>query len=420
MPTPAQANRLERDEEDLQRRRFQYAREDTERIENRATRRHVAGEIERTLRPETAMLPTVLALSNHERRSYSVMKAIHALATRTGGLTGPEPSLEREISGSITKDIGRPPDHGGIYVPLRLSASGLDSKTNASGGYLAQTKIGDIIDALRAHTRVLQLGAQFLSGLKYSVQFPVESNVLAASWVAQNPGSDVAASDPSFGAKSLTPHSLQATTSLSRGLFQQANQDLEAWIRARIGKAHAQALDAACINGPGTVNQPLGLLKTVGIGDVGIGATGGAPTSAMALGLEASIATANADNDSCAFLTTPAMRQKMRGIPEFTSGGESLWDSGEGQGQTVLGYKAAVSTGVPSTLVKSTSTDCHAVIFGDFSTLLVGEFLGAVEVVVDVFSLKKQNMIELSSYDAYDCMLSQPSAFACCQDARNV
>ena len=412
--SPETIQTLLRREEDLQKQWLLIAEDRDKQADARHNRRHVRAQVEAAMNPAATagVLPTVAALSTHERRQYSVAALLQSMLEPRRD----EPlSLEREISLSIAKDLKTVPQNGGVYVPLRIRAAGLDTKTNAAGAYLTEKRLGDIIDALRAHTRVLQLGAQVLTGLKYAQLFPVELTSTTATWVAENGGSDVSDSDSTFGQRTLTPKTLQSTTSISRQLLAQANQDLELWTRNRIGKAHALALDAAAINGSGSANQPLGLLKTSGLGDVALGASGLAPTADGIRALEASVASANADSDYCAFLTTSVMRQKLRAVPELTGGSNPIWEDSE-----MLGYPAFASNQVPATLTKGANNDCNAIIFGDWSMLLVGEFLGALEIVLDPYRLKKQGMVEISSFGMYDIMLTQPSALAAIQDARNV
>ena len=150
---------------------------------------------------------------------------------------------------------------------------------------------------------MLSLGARFLTGLKWSQQFPVEDSVHQTSWVSENPQADVAQSDVSFGYRSATPHALQSSTSASRQLLTQASPSMEAWLKSRIARGHALAIDAAAINGSGVENEPLGLLNVQGIGDVPIGGNGGTVTAAAILDLEGAIGTANSDSSSCAFLS---------------------------------------------------------------------------------------------------------------------
>ena len=167
------------------------------------------------------LLPTVAALSRHELKQYSLAKLIRDRADRVAG-----PTLEREVSDGIAADLNTTPAHGGYFVPLRMS--GLDTKTNAGGGYLTQTTVPrSILDALTAQSRLLQLGARLLSGLRFAQSFPVETTAITAAWVQENSGTDISHSDPSVGNVCITPHPMAASTSVSRQLLQQSSSDVE-------------------------------------------------------------------------------------------------------------------------------------------------------------------------------------------------
>lgn len=360
----------------------------------------------------TGLLPSVAAMTEHERRNFSVSRLISAIPKEKH-----DSCLETDLSEAIAVDLGAPP-HLGSWLPMRIQASGLSTNTNTSGGYLKQTVVQkNIIDALRAHCRVLELGAQFLSGLKFSRTFPVESNISGGFWCSENPGVDVSSSDSSFAARTLSPHALQCTTSISRQLLGQSSPDLDAWIDQRIAKAHALSLDNAAINGTGANAQPVGLLATSGIGSVAIGASGGSPTSDVINALEAAVSLANGDDGSMGYLTNSTMRSRLRKTSALTSiySGVPLWTDGK-----LLDAPAAVSNQVPSTLTKGSNGDCSAIIAGAWDQLLLGEFFGALEIISDPFSLARQGMLEITSFAMYDVLVLQPAAFAACLDARNV
>lgn len=364
-------------------------------------------------------IPSVTdSLSTKEKKDYSVVRAIRAMA----GLGG-DAGLEREVSSAITKKLGQEPVSGGMYVPtcLRPRASGLDSKTNAAGGYAVQTDVRDLIELLRNKTKVIQIGATVLEGLSGNVQFPKQLTGSAGAWVTENPGSDVTQSDATFGALTITPKTFMGTTAFSRQLLQQSSIDIENIVRSDLAEAHALAVDAAALDGTGTSNQPLGLLRTTGIGAVTIQAgAGGVPTYSKLLDLETAIASANADSDRMALLTTPAMRGKLRKIAVLDSAYSAIpvWQNGPKPGVgDVAGYPAYVSNQVPSNKTSGSNSDCHCIILGDWSQLLLAEF-GVLTLVVDPFTSKKKNMIECTSFGMYDIGVRQPAAFAAIQDAR--
>jgi HK97 family phage major capsid protein len=358
-------------------------------------------------------LPTVDGFTRFDRQRYSIVKIIRHIA----GDADVDISLEQEVSEQIAKRLKK--TSGNFYVPTRIR-SGLDTKTNAAGAFTVETELQDLIELLRARTQVIRMGATLLTGLSSTAAFPVQLTGSTGSWVAENPGSDLADSDSSFGQKTLSPKMYEANTSYSRKLLAQATMDVEAFVLKDLAKAHALGLDAAAINGSGASNQPLGLLGTTGIGNVALGVNGLAPTYANIADLETAVSNADADADGMAFLTTPIMRAKLRNAQQFSGAGVGVWQQVAGSKVgNVLGYDGFVSRQVPSTLVKGTSSDCHGILFGYWPALIIGEW-GVLEILVDPYRLKKQGMIEITSYLMADILIQQPASFAAIKDARNI
>jgi HK97 family phage major capsid protein len=367
----------------------------------------------------SGQIPGIIAsLSRSERKQYSIAKAILGLS----GDRGVDCSLEREVSAAIATKLSR--ESAGLYIPPRLNPqmTGLDTKTDAAGKYTVATEVRDLIELLRNRTKVIQIGATVLSGLTGNVLFPRQLTGTTGSWISENPGSDVAQVDATFGSLVLSPKTYMATTSYSRQFLAQSSLDAEVFVRTDLAAYHSQAIDAATIAGTGTNNQPLGILKTTGIGDVAMGASGAKITYAKVTELETNVATASADEAGMKYLTTPKIRGVLRctAALDATVSSVPAWTSRPGAAPGIgdlNGYEAFVSNQVPSTLVKGGSgANCHAVIFGYWPTVLVGEF-GVLEIIVDPYSAKKQGMIECTSFQMVDIGVRQPASMAAIQDA---
>ena len=91
-----------------------------------------------------------------------------------------------------------------------------------------------------------------------------------------------------------------------------------------------------------------------------------------------------------------------------------LWDQRD---SGLNGYNAEVSTNVPSDLDKGTSTGvCHAMIFGNWEDLLIGQW-GGLDLVVDPYTKAKNAQIELVVNSWWDIAVRHPESFAAMQDA---
>ncbi|MDQ1610332.1 MAG: hypothetical protein QOG00_263 [Pyrinomonadaceae bacterium] len=344
-------------------------------------------------------------LSRTEQTRYSIARAIMGAAD--GNLEGLELEVHRELEKQLPANYKRA---GGVLVFTR---AGLDSATSTKGAETKFTEAGDFISMLRNKAKIFALGARLLAGLQGPVSFPKQTGAATAVWVGENSGSDVAESNMTLGSVSLAPKTLQASTSYSRQLLVQSVVDVESLVREDLALIHALAIDLAAINGSGSSNQPTGILQTSGIGAVAMGTNGGAPTYDAVVDLETAIIAANADTAQMGYLTTPGIRGKLKKTPELgNTAGMPVW-----RGDEVNGYRAEATNQVPSTLTKGTASGiCHAIIFGVFSELLVGEW-GALELVVDPFRLKKQGMIEVTSFEMVDITLRYAAAFAAIKDA---
>lgn len=384
------------------------------------TRDQVAGRILAATRasapPPTT--PAVPDISPRERRPYSMARALLAMDPETRMA---DAGYEREVSQEIARTLGRKPR--GLYVSTLMGlgapqAAGLDSHTSNAGTEVVFTEPGSFIELLRKRAMVIRLGASVFPGLQGDVSFPKQTGAGTASWVAENPGSDVADTNLTLDSVTLSPKTLQSTTSYSRQLLAQANINIEALVRADLATIHALAVDLAAIAGTAADNQPRGILNTSGIGDVALGTNGDVPTFEDIVDLETEITKDDADIGTMAYLTTAAMRGLLKKTEMFNgTNGMPIWTGGVESGQ-MNGYSAYASNQVPSNLVKASSgAVCHAILFGVWPQLLIGEW-GALDLIVDPYRLKKQNMIEVTSFQLVDIAVRHAEAFAAIQDAK--
>lgn len=376
-----------------------------------SVRKEIMGELKARLDRGPVIAPPV-TLTEKEQKNYSLARAI--LAAAGDEVRG----FEHEVSEQLAKRLpqGYRAQGTGFFFPTNIRA-GLDSATSTKGTELKFDVPGSFIEQLRNRARVLQAGAQMLSGLSGPVTFPKQNGAGTASWVGENPGSDVSESNLLLTTVTLTAKTLQSTTSFSKQLLRQAVVDVENLVRSDIAAIHALAIDAAVISGTGSSNQPgPGLVSSTSVNSLALGTNGGAPDYEDMVDLEKLVEEDNADIGPMAYLTTPGIKAKLKKTQEFaTTNGVAVWKGGQ-EGQ-VNGYRAFSSNQVPSNLTKGTSTTvCHAVIFGVWSQILLGEW-GMAEILVDPYALKKQGMIEVTSFQMIDFALRHAQAFAVIKDA---
>ena len=354
--------------------------------------------------------------SLREMQTYSLVRAMNAMSNR-------ENCPELELSQELGKRLGRATD--GFFFPTNLPSvqrAGLDSATATKGAELKYTEAGGWIDVLRNKALVLKLGAEFMPGLQGKIGFSRQTGAATLVWLAtENPGSDAADSNLTTDLVTIDAKTAIATTSISKQLLLQSAFPAEAKVRNDLAAIVALGLDLAAINGSGASGQPKGILNQSGIGAVALGTNGLIiPSVAALVDLETAVATQNADIGALGYLTTPGQRGVMKKTPAFsTAGAAPIWTEGPVGSDMgwVNGYKAGASAQVPNNLTKGTSSGvCHAVIFGNFNELIIGEW-GALEVLLDPYRLKKQGMIELTATYFCDVAVKHGASFAAIKDA---
>ena len=189
--------------------------------------------------------------------------------------------------------------------------------------------------------------------------------------------------------------------------------DVEKFVQNDLLMAVMLAVDLAAINGPGSGGAPTGILNTSGIGTVSGGTNGAAPTWANIVGLEKEVAVDNADVGKLAYLTNPKVRGKLKTTETASGSGQFVWPV---NGSELNGYTAGVSTQVPSNLTKGTGTDLSAILFGNFTDLLIGQW-GGLDIIVDPYTRANEGQIKIVTNSFWDVLLRHPESFAAMVDA---
>ena len=225
------------------------------------------------------------------------------------------------------------------------------------------------------------LGPTVLSGLVGNVAIPRATAATQTYWVTE--ASAVTESEATFDQVTLSPKQIGARSQYSRLALQQTTPDIEQIVRNDLARVMALGIDKAAISGTGSSGQPLGILNQSGIGSVAMGTNGAAFTDSASgstsgldqlIALEGKLDVANALNGNLYYLTNAKVVQALKKLK--TAYGEYLWTAMDGVTTNgtpggVNGYTVMRSNQVPSTLTKGTGTNLSALIFGDFSQLVI-------------------------------------------------
>lgn len=348
-------------------------------------------------------------LNEREQKQYSLMRALESIVSGKRG-------FEMEVSDAFAQATGRTyTNEKSFFLPLNLRTQ-LSIGASNKGGELRATELRpELIDLLRQRSLAIgTLGSRFMPGLVGNVSFPRQTAATTANWVAEAPGSDMALSSLSLDQVTLSPKTLQASTTVSRQLLAQSTPAADQIVFDDIIAQHAVAIDTAVLYGSGTSNQPTGVGVASGTNLIAMGTNGAQATLAKVNEGLREIEIDNALTDNIAFVTTPGIKYSMKAIVRFASTDSvTLWD----RDNTVEGVRAYSTNNMPSTLTKGTSSGvCHAAIIGDFSQVMVGEWGAGAEIIVDPYTLARRNLIQITSIQFVDVQVRIPSAFAVYRD----
>ena len=358
-----------------------------------------------------------------EQRQYSVVRAINAAITGNWSEAG----FEREISQEIERKSGKAtsgffmPHNLEVRAPYAVGAAG-------TGGNLVATNLlaSSFIDVLRNNALIMQMGPTMLSGLVGNVAIPRATAATNTYWVTE--ASAITESEATFDQVTLSPKQIGARSQYSRLALQQTTPDIEQIVRNDLARVMALGIDKACISGTGSSGQPTGILNTSGIGSVAMGTNGAAFTDSASgstsgldqlIALEGKLDVANALNGNLYYLTNAKVVQALKKLK--TAYGEYLWTAMDGVTTNgtpggVNGYTVMRSNQVPSTLTKGTGTNLSALIFGDFSQLVIGMW-GALEILPNPYgSGYTAGSVDIRAMQTVDVAVRHAESFAAITD----
>lgn len=329
---------------------------------------------------------------------YSLLRAIRLQADKK-----PLDGVEKEVSDELARRSGK--EAKGFFVPMQLPTEARAlTTTTASGAIDKLTDHGNMIELLRNRTVLNALGARFIGDLVGEVDFPKQTGASTAYWVTE--GNAPTGSNQTVGQVQLRGKTVGAYTDITRKLLRQTSMDAEAMVRTDLATVLALEIDRAAINGSGSGAEPTGLLQNGGVTTVALGTNGLAPTFAAMVAMESTVAAANADIGNLGYLTTAQGRGKLKVTEKATNTAQFIW----GPDNTVNGYSAFASQQVPSNLTKGSGTGLSAVIFGNWSDLMVAQF-GALDLMVDPYTLSSSGGIRVVVLQDVDIKTRNDASF---------
>ncbi len=299
----------------------------------------------------------------------------------------------------------------GTWVPLSSLTRDL---TAAGTTALTVGVIGNKLQSALAVESAVMGGATILSGLTGNTfSVPVLGTAIdaASTWVTEGAAGNQR--EPTTKVAVLTPKSMIFNIVVSRRLLANASVDLEVDLRSHILSRAMLEIDRAALNGAGGA-EPSGLLSDAGLQVLSAGTNGAAPTWAHLVEAEYQVGTRVGQMKSPTFLSSPALRKKMR-TTQRAAGLDFIVSE---NANAVMGQPLRTSALVPDNLTKGTSvSNCSALVFGDLAEIIVG-FWGplAIDLLVDSRTMASQAKVKITCRVEVGVSVRNVGAFAAYKD----
>jgi HK97 family phage major capsid protein len=327
-----------------------------------------------------------------ELNTDSIAERMASGATYEGGIMIPNDVLGRLAAKHATRNVsatgGTSGDQGGVMVP---------------------NDINSYVQALRERSLMLQLGAQYLTGVTGNFDVPSENAVFRPGWKTEVAASDK--TNPTFAKVSFSPKRLTGHADVSKQLLLQASPAVEALLLEQIIRGHAEAIDLAGFAGPGS-GAPVGILNDSGVGVTAIGTNGGAITLADLEKLEEALR-GRKQYGATSIVTTAKVRKVLRNLKLDSGSGLFVWDR---MTNTIDGKAAFDTTNLPDNLTKGTASGvCSALVEGVFSDAWFAQW-GGTEILTDPYTQATLGMIRMVSNQYVDFNVVRKASFQVIKD----
>ncbi|WP_374385114.1 phage major capsid protein [Dongia sp.] len=331
--------------------------------------------------------------------------------------TGIDAGLEKEVSTELARRTGKTPQ--GILIPHHAFLErrvGQVAANSVYGGALVpdQYRPDLIVDRLRNASVLSQLGVTTLSGLMGRVVIPKITGSTSVEWIGEN--EEATESDMEFGSMAISPKTVSGQVAMSRSLLMNSNPSIESLVRSDIAKIVAEAADAAALTGTG-VKDPKGILNytdlpTVAMGTDGAGFGTNPASLDKILDLIAKVDVANALSGNLKFLMNGKTLTTIARAKDTT--GQQLREAAT-LPNSLMGYPVGRSNAVPSNLTKGSGTNLSALIYADWSQMILG-YWGGLDILANPYSRAAKGAVLLHLFQDLDVGVRHIEGFAAIED----
>ena len=242
---------------------------------------------------------------------------------------------------------------------------------NNSEVLLPVEQFGQWYDRLRTKSVVLEAGPRTIQIEGHSIDLPGLATSVSIGNYGE--GETIAPSQPSFEKITLTPKKFAALVIAGNESVDDSRPDLLDIVATDLLRSVATEIDSQLLRGDGTGETLTGLrnLADVTVGP-NLGTNGGVPTLATILDMLTAYEAAGGDPERARFFMTPGIWGVLRAVQDTTNRYQLQPDASSIARKTLFGVNVGVTSNLPSTETKGTSSATSTIILADMSNVVVG------------------------------------------------
>jgi HK97 family phage major capsid protein len=352
----------------------------------------------------------VTSKTRKDSHDYSVRRAM-AMHTEGKLVNG----LEGERSQEIAVKAGDQPK--GFFMPHDFKVRGKhrlkrrDFTTSTGAGAVGITVESTFIELLRNRMVTDELGVTVTHSIVGKHARARQSGASTMYFIGE--GSTTTPSNPTFDQVNFVPKTGAIQVNISRKSLFEMSIQAETAVEADLLKVLAIGLDTTVLAGNGSGANPTGIAFDGGVQVITLSNDTGNGADLIfmdALQFEALLAEANADQGSMAFVTTPAVRSKLKQTPKINSGQvypEFVW----APDNTINGYPAKITNEMPNGITKGSSgATLNSIIFGNWEDAELALW-GGIDIVVNPYINVSAGAIQYNLFQELDTQRMHSNSF---------
>ncbi|HMU05096.1 MAG TPA: phage major capsid protein, partial [Saprospiraceae bacterium] len=304
------------------------------------------------------------------QENFSISRAMRHVTGNLGGREDAGLEIEMSQEGqNIARSSGLPfENRESIFLPdiaFRVSTT----LTDANAGYLVPTSQRPVSEGYRSRLFIEELGANIETALPGTNNIPVADYLSDAGWVGEADDMESTEMDATLRRATLSAKAIYSKVTNGWYLQAMAGNEPDAVLNRTLLNGETRVLNKTIISRGALTVPSKGLMEADGVLDV-TGTNGDAITRDLLVSMINSPSANDAEFSNPAWLLSPSIRESLQKLKVDAGSGQFVWPLGDSM--NFLGYKAAVTTLMPTNLTKGTGgATKRGAIFGHWSELVI-------------------------------------------------